>query len=137
LFLNHRAIEQSGFVLTKCGLAMEAGGGAELFFDAEELIVLGDAVGAAGRAGFDLAGGGGHGEVGDESVFGFAGAVGNDGVVAGLAGELDGVNGFGHGADLIELDEDGVGDAFVDTAGETLGVGDEEVVSNELDFFLG
>jgi len=30
----------------------------ELFFDAEELIVLGDAVGAAGRAGFDLAGGG-------------------------------------------------------------------------------
>jgi hypothetical protein len=54
----------------------------ELFFDAEELVVLGDAVGAGGGAGLDLAGAGGDGEVGDEGVFGLAGAVRDDGGVA-------------------------------------------------------
>src|SRR6266404_2593611 len=61
---------------------LKAGGLAEFFLDAKELVVFGDAVGAAGGAGFDLAGGGGDGKVGDEGVFGFAGAVRNDGVVA-------------------------------------------------------
>ena len=46
------------------------------FFDAEELVVFGDAVGAAGGAGFDLAGAGADGEVGDEGVFGFAASGG-------------------------------------------------------------
>src|ERR1700722_12910018 len=39
--------------------AGEAGGGAEFFFDAQELIVFCDAVGARGGTGFDLSGGGG------------------------------------------------------------------------------
>ena len=69
--------------LAEQGSAWETGGGAEFFFDAQELVVFGDAVGAAGGAGFDLAGAGGYGEIGDEGVFGFAGAVGNDGGVAG------------------------------------------------------
>ncbi len=55
--------------------AEEFGGLAEFFLDAEELVVLGDAVGAAGRAGLDLAGAGGDREVGDEGVFRLAGAV--------------------------------------------------------------
>ncbi len=61
----------------------------------------------------------------------------DDGIVAGFAGQLDGVDGFGDAADLIELDEDGVGDAFVDAAGEARCVGDEEVVADELDFLFG
>jgi len=48
----------------------------------------------AGGAGLDLAGGVANGEFGDEGVFGFAGTVGDDGVVAGFAGELDGVDGY-------------------------------------------
>src|SRR6266849_9581804 len=128
---------ESKLILTKGSFAVEAGGGAEFLFDAEELVVFGDAVGAAGGAGLDLAGGGGDGEIGDKSVLGFAGAGGNDGVVAGLAGELDGVDGFGDGADLVQLDENGDGNDFVDAAGETCHVRDEEVVTDELDFSLG
>src|ERR1700732_1644698 len=116
---------------------MEASGGAEFLFNAQQLIVLGDAVGAAGGAGFDLASGGGDGEIGDEGILGFAGAVGNDGVVAGFAGQFDGVDGFGDAANLVQLDENGVGDAFLDTAGEARRVGDEEVVADELDFLFG
>ena len=118
-------------------MAVEAGGRAEFLFDAEELVVFGDAVGAGGGAGLDLSGSGGDSEIGDEGVFGFAGAVGDHGIVAGLAGELDGLDRFGDRANLIELDEDGVGDAFVDAAGEALGVGDEDVVAHELNFLLG
>src|SRR5579859_1975096 len=98
--------------LRESGFAVEAGGGAEFLFNAKQLIVLGDAVGAAGRAGFDLAGGGSDGEVSDERIFSFARTVRNDGFIAGFAGQLDGVNGFGDGADLIELDENRVGDAI-------------------------
>ena len=85
---------------------------AELFLDAEELVVFGDAVGAAEGAGLDLAGVGGHGEVGDGGVLGLAGAVADDRGVAVLAGQLDGVEGLGEGADLVDFDEDRVADAL-------------------------
>src|SRR3981189_2691663 len=76
--------------LAQGGFAVEAGGGACFLFDAQELIVFGGAVGAAGGAGLDLASGGGDGEIGDEGVFSFTGAGGNDGGVGRLAGELHG-----------------------------------------------
>src|SRR5256885_6115834 len=111
--------------------------GAKFFLDAEKLIVFGDAVSAGSGTGLDLARSGGDGEVGDKGVFGFAAAVRNDGVVSGFARKFDGVNGFRNAADLIELDENRVGNAFVDAAGETLRVGDEKIVADELDFLLG
>ena len=98
------------------------------------MVVFGDAVGAGGAAGFDLAGAGAYGEVGDEGVFGFAGAVADDGGVAEAAAELDGIEGLGDGADLVDLDEDRVGDFFLDSVAQAEGVGDEEVVADELDF---
>src|SRR5271168_1579982 len=114
--------------------AGEAGGAAQGFFDAEELVVFGDAVGAGGGAGFDLAGAHGDYEIGEEGVFGFAAAVGDDGGVIGFAGHFDGFDGFADGADLIELDEDGVADAFGDAAGENFRIGDEDVVAYQLNF---
>src|SRR5690606_39761138 len=48
---------------------------AQRFLDAQELVVLGDAVAAAQRAGLDLGRGGRHGDVGDGGVAGLAGAV--------------------------------------------------------------
>ena len=51
---------------------------AQFLFDAQELVVFRDAVGAAGRSGLDLTGARGHHEIGDERVFGFAGAMRDD-----------------------------------------------------------
>ena len=48
-------------------------------------------------------------------------------------GVVDGVEGFAEGADLVDLNEDGVGGAFLDAALDELFVGDEEVVADELD----
>ena len=44
----------------------------------------------------------------------------------------DGVQRLGQRADLVELDEDGVGGALADALGQALRVRDEEVVAHEL-----
>jgi hypothetical protein len=46
------------------------------------------------------------------------------GAVSGVARGRDGAKGLGHGADPIELDEDGVRHGLVDGAADDRGVGD-------------
>ena len=105
---------------------------AKFLFDAEELVVFRDPVRAAHRAGLDLAAVGGDGDVGDGAVLGLAGAVAEHGGVGVFLRHFHGVEGLGERADLVDLDEDGVGHAELDALGEELGVGDEEVVADEL-----
>ena len=99
------------------------------FFDAHELVVFADAVGAAGTAGLDEASVERDDEVGDGGVLGFARAVGDDGGVAIAGGKADSVDSLREGTNLIEFDEDGVGNLAVETHLETLHIGDEEVVA--------
>ncbi len=54
------------------------------------------------------------GEVGDRRVFGLARAVRHDRAVARFVRDLDGLQRFGQRADLVDLDQDGVGDALGD-----------------------
>ena len=77
-------------------------------------LYLHDAIGAARRAGLDLARAGADRQVGDRRVFGLARAVRDDRRVAGVARHRDGVERFGDRADLIQLDQQRVADAFVD-----------------------
>src|SRR5271166_3589205 len=105
---------------------------AQLFLDPQELVVLGDAVGPTGRAGLDLAGVGGHGDVGDCRVFGLAGAMADYRGEPGAMGHLDGLQGFGQGANLVDLDQDAVGAALGNASRQAFGVGHEEVVANNL-----
>ena len=105
---------------------------AQLFLDAEELVVFRDPVRTAHGTGLDLAAVSRDGEVGDGAVFGFTGAVAEDGGVAVFLGEFDGIEGLGEGSDLVHLDEDGVCDAHLDALAEEIDVGDEQVVADEL-----
>jgi hypothetical protein len=50
-----------------------------------------------------------------------------------LLGDPDGVERLRHGADLVELHEDRIGEAGLDALLEALRVRDEEVVADELD----
>ena len=56
---------------------------------------------------------------------------GNGGVAVTVS-HLDGVEGLGQGADLVNLDEDGVTSAHLDTLLKVLGVGNEKVVTYKL-----
>ncbi len=105
---------------------------AELLLDAQQLVVLRVAVRAGGRAGLDLAGARRDREVRDGGVLGLAGAVRDDGGPAGGVRHADRLERLGEGADLVELDQDGVGGALLDAAREALDVRDEEVVADEL-----
>src|SRR3989304_8802497 len=90
--------------------------GVQLFLDPEQLVVLGHAVRWRGGTGLDLAGGEPHGQIRDGGVFRLAAAVAGDAPVAVASGQVDGGNRLGQRADLVDLDEDGVGYALVDAA---------------------
>src|SRR5206468_1317576 len=61
----------------------------ELLFDAQQLIVLRDAVGSARRAGLDLARARADSEIGDERVFRFARAMRDHGQIPGSPRHVD------------------------------------------------
>ena len=56
----------------------------------------------------------------------------NHGGIAGAVCHLDGIQRLGQSTDLVDLDQDGVGNALLDTGGQALHVGDEQVVANQL-----
>src|SRR5579883_2303442 len=89
--------------------AKKDGGLSEFLFDAKQLIVLGDPVSPRGRSGLDLSDTGGNGEVCDESVLGFAAAVGDDAGVAIAAGKLNRFERLADRADLVDLDKNRIG----------------------------
>src|SRR5206468_5019838 len=108
----------------------EGGRLAQVVLDAQQLVVLGDAVGPRRRAGLDLAAVGGDGQVGDRRVLGLAGAVAHHAAVAVLLREAHRVEGLRERPDLVDLDEQGVRGAPLDALLEPLDVGDEEVVAD-------
>ncbi len=52
--------------------------------------------------------------------------------IGGALRHLDGLQRLREGADLVELDQDRVGDALLDPLGEAFGVGHEEIIADEL-----
>src|SRR5690625_2832427 len=106
--------------------------GVEFIFDAQELVVLVHALAASRGTGFDLAGVHGNGEVSDRRVFSFPTAVGDHRGEARALGEADRIEGLAESTDLVDLHEQGVGGLLLDPAGEALGVGDEQVVTDDL-----
>src|SRR5882762_9858085 len=120
----------------KNGLAGKTRCRAKLLFDAQQLIVFRDTIGARSRSGFDLSRSSGYGKIRDEGVFGLAGAMRNDGFVSGLSRQFDGVNRFGHAANLVQLDQNRVGDSIVDAAREPLRIRYKQIVADQLNLFL-
>ena len=105
------------------------------FFQPDELIVLGQSLGAGEGADFDLAGPRGDGQVGDGRVFTFAAACGDDGRIAVVEGHLDGGKRFPQRARLVRLDEHAVGHFLGNPLADELRAGDEQVVADELHAF--
>ena len=58
--------------------------------------------------------------------------MGHNRGVSGAVGHLDGIQGLGQGADLVDLDEDGVCNFLLNAGGQAGDIGDEQVVAHEL-----
>ncbi len=107
---------------------------AQSFFDTNQLVVFSNTVRTAHRTSFDLACSSTNSQVSDGSVFSFARTVRDNCSVASIFRHLDCSQSFGQRTDLVEFDQDGVSDTFFDTFFQDLGVGYEQVVTNQLDF---
>jgi len=80
----------------------------EFLFYAHNLVVLGQALRAAGRASFDLTGRETNDQIGDECVFSLSGTMGDHGAPTVALGELMSIDGFRHGSDLVDLQQQAV-----------------------------
>src|SRR6201998_1132697 len=105
---------------------------AQFFLNPQQLVVLGDAVGTRGGAGFDLAGAGRDRQIGDKGVFSFAGTVGDHRRVPVAPRQIDGLQSLADCPDLVNLDQNRVGHAFVDALLQELNIGHEDVVTDQL-----
>src|SRR6476620_3430605 len=93
----------------------ETRGAAEIFFDAQELIVFGDSIRARQRSRFDLSGISRDGEIGDERILRLAGAMrDNRGETVSLR-QFDAIQRFRERADLIDLDQNRIRNPEIDS----------------------
>ena len=111
---DQRLVSWHGITAAKRLPARELRGVAQSLFDAQQLIVFRDAVGAAGRSGLDLARVGGHREIGNERIFGLARTMRNHRRVAVLERHLHAIQRFGQRADLIDFDQNRIRHAHLD-----------------------
>ena len=123
----------SALVARERGTAGEDSRVAQLLLDAQKLIVLRDALAASRRTSLDLTRVRRDHEVGDRGVLGLTRTVRQHGGVARALREADRIERLGERSDLVDLDEQRVGDAALDAVGETGRVRDEQVVADELD----
>src|SRR5579863_1452812 len=82
---------------------------AQLFFDPEELVIFCCTIRSGKAAGFDLTAVEGDREVGDRRIFRLAATVAHDRRITMSLSQLHGVNRLSYGSDLIDLDQDAVG----------------------------
>lgn len=104
-------------------LAGILGSRAQLLLNAEDLVVLGEALRTAGRASLDLASGESHHQVGDEGVLSLTGPVRDHGTPAVALGQEVGLNGLCDGANLVHLQQQAVARLLFNAGLDALGVG--------------
>ena len=107
--------------------------GAELFFDAKKLIVLGQTFRSAGGTGLDLSGAQSHRQIGNVRVFRFTRTVRSHHTPSGLLGHLDGVDRFRNGSDLIDFQQQARAGLLVHRALDLFNVGNGQVVTDHLE----
>jgi hypothetical protein len=78
----------------------------KLLLDSQQLVVLGDTLGASRSPGLDLTYGRRDHEVRNEGVLGFAGSMRDNRAISGATSDCDRLEGLGQRSDLVELDED-------------------------------
>ena len=99
----------------ECILTGIAGSVAQVFFNAQQLVVLGDAIRARQGSGFDLSGVGGDCEIGDKRIFCLSGSMRDDRGAPVRLRERDTVESFSQRSDLVDFDQYRVGDSEVDS----------------------
>src|SRR5215469_16260329 len=110
----------------------EAGPVTEGVLYTDNLVPLGGAFAAREGSHFQLSGIGSNGEMADKSVFRFSRARTHNGQPSRFLRQADRCNGLCHCANLIRLNEDGIGDPSVDASLDERCIRTEQIIANEL-----
>src|ERR1700751_3060552 len=120
-------------VVIQCRQSQEPRRAAQFLLNPQQLVVFGDAICARSRPRLDLAGASSYGQVCDECVFCFAGSMRDYRRIPISSCQVDRIERFAHGADLIDLDQNRIRDALVDSLLQELNVGHKQIISHQLD----
>ena len=104
----------------------------QLLLNTQQLIVLCQALGPAWRARLDLLGAQAHCQVSNEGVLRLPAAVGGHDAPPRRLRVQHGADGLCHAANLVDLEEQGIGGLLGDGRGNALGVGDQQVIPHNL-----
>src|ERR1039457_5466310 len=105
----------------------------QTLFNPKELVEFRYALASAARAGLDVSRARRNRQIRDEGVLRFARSVGDESPVAIAPRQFHRIQRFRHRTDLVQLDEDGVSDSFVDSFLQDLGICAEDIVSHQFD----
>ena len=105
---------------------------AQLLLDADQLVVLREPLGAAGSSCLDMASRETHNQVGNEAVLGLTRSVRDKYSPSVVLAHLVGLDGLSDGADLVDLQQQGVAGLLLDGSSNPHLVGHQEVVTHNL-----
>ena len=105
----------------------------ELLLDTENLVELGETLRSSWRTSLDLTSSQTDDNVSNGDIFSLTRAMGDHYTPAGTESVLSSLDGFGNGTDLVNLEEEGVARLELDGLLDELGVGDGQVVTNNLE----
>lgn len=111
----------------------------QFFLDTEDLVELGQTLGAGRRTGLDLSGSQTHNDVGNGHILGLTGAVGHHNTPVGGVGVLGRLDRLGQGTDLVDLEEQSIARLQFNGLLDADRVGDGQVIttSRQLRLLLG
>ena len=100
----------------------------------EQTIVFREPFGARYRSNLDLSRAGSNREIGEEIVFGFPGTRRHHCGITAFPCAVDHLECLGQGADLVHLHENSIRRSYADALFQTIDIGGEQVVANDLNF---
>merc|ERR1719397_580220 len=109
------------------------GVGAQLLLNSEQLVVFRKTLRPARSASLDLACTKSNDKVCDKAVLSLTRPVRDHGAPALLLGHVVRLDGLGHCADLVHLQQEAIARLLLDSRGNSVGVGHQEVVTHNLD----
>ncbi len=105
---------------------------AQAVLNAEQAVIFAHSLTAGRGTGLDLPGTGGHSQIGNGGILGLTAAMGDDSAVARRSGDLHGLHGLGKCADLIGLDQNGIGSPLANALSQSVRIGDKQIVPHDL-----
>ncbi len=117
----------------KSGESREARGAPQLVLDSQKTVELRRTFPTAPRSGLQMSAPDSHGQIRDESVFGFARSVRNVAPVPVCVGQAHASECFSHRPNLIRLNQNAVGDCLIDAFLNEARIGAEDIITHQFD----